>query len=129
MFLIKENYDALVSIFLKHGNSFKGIKKVMFILEEEIEVNDNNYIKKEVNEEYLKRDYLINELKKIDFDKWNEEYLPLEKSLDYDEWSLTFSLNNYEKIIFRGLNNYPSDFNKLIELINKYSNLFLKEEN
>jgi len=124
---IKSNLYYLKSFYIQYGNSFKGIKKLLIEIEGNIfKIKDNSSKEKkfpeELNDLAIIDDFICN-LKNINFENWQEKYVPSKGSIDPNYWEIVMKFEN-DKIVFEGVDCYPEDFDKIINILFKYSNIF-----
>ena len=114
--LFNLNLDNLRRFEFKMGSSFSGIKKMLITFnEDEVELKHNNINKEEID---LNKEEIIEELKKLYFGLWNEEYInPKGKEENY--WEINIELND-NTLSFKGKDNYPSSWYFVLKFINKY---------
>lgn len=124
-------YDKLCFLSIFAGNPFAGIKKFNLLIDNEtITIKENGPYENKLYVEPIVSTEEVNELKsnisKINFDNWESTYPPNEKVLDPYNWTVVLKFENdrYDKMEFNGVNNYPEDWNNLIDIISKYTNIF-----
>lgn len=96
------------------GNPFCGIRKLLITFGDDFKVQSNGHNKK-ANPKQSKIIKLLND---IDFKNWKDEYT-CEKPNSDNAWTITLTFEN-EVIIYRGLDAYPSDWFKVLDIVEKY---------
>jgi hypothetical protein len=96
------------------GNPFCGIRKLLITFGEDLSVKSNGHNKKA----NPKESKIIKLLKDIDFKNWLDEYTCENPNSD-NAWTITLTFDN-EVIIYRGLDAYPSDWFKVLDIVEKY---------
>jgi len=76
----------------------------------------------ELNDLAIIDDFICN-LKNINFENWQEKYVPSKGSIDPNYWEIVMKFEN-DKIVFEGVDCYPEDFDKVMNILFKYSNIF-----
>ena len=96
------------------GNPFCGIKKLLILFGENFKVQSNGHNKK-VN---LKESKILKILNDIDFANWESEYTTENPNSD-NAWTITLTFAD-KVLIFRGLDAYPKDWFKVLDLVEEY---------
>ena len=125
-------YERLRRIDVRHGNSFKGVKKfAVFFQDKEVEIKSN--APSEIKEDYPKTLQTQAELAKLKaellafkIETWQEQYIG-KPALDNDEWQVSFAFQEGEKWEFVGVNAYPPTWRLVCELVQKYSGIQIME--
>ncbi len=105
------------------GNPFCGIKKLCIIFGENFEIKSNGLKEKNF---LVRQSKVINELKTIDFDDWQEEYIKQNKPNEDHSWSIRLFFDDLT-IEFRGLDAYPKDWFKVLDFTDKYAKFDVQE--
>ena len=68
-----------------------------------------------------------NKISDLYVQEWNKMYSCEVPYSDYKEWKLTLLFNDSEKMIYQGINSYPKNWDKLVELIQEFSPMFVED--
>ena len=125
-------YESLRRIDVRHGNSFKGIKKfALFFQDKEVEIKSN--APSEIKAEYpnalqtqAELAQLKTELLSLQVQSWQEQYVG-KPTLDDDEWQVSFAFKDGKTWDFVGVNAYPSTWQLVCALVYKYSGIQIME--
>lgn len=109
------------------GNAFQGYKKFVIEFDKEtVEIKDNCFYKKE-NKDLVALD-IKNEILKLFLFNWKKEYISSVSKDDPISWELSLTFNEYEPIMYRGVEEYPLNIEDVYDFINKYSDILLDKE-
>ena len=59
---------------------------------------------------------------------WKKEYISSVSKDDPISWELSLTFNEYEPIMYRGVEEYPLNIEDVYDFINKYSDILLDKE-
>ena len=108
------------------GNPFCGIRKLHIDFEYDNPLIKHNGWKDESQVKYLKED-MLNDLKNISFDKWEEKYINHQDPNSEYYWSVYIKIEDKE-YLYEGINKFPNDWNLLIKFIEKYTTFKFEKE-
>ena len=113
----------------KLGNQFKGYKRIKFeFINNNLIISDNEYGAEEVViTSNAKIDSIRARIADLYVQEWNKMYSCEVPYSDYKEWKLTLLFNDSEKMIYQGINSYPKNWDKLVELIQEFSPMFVED--
>ena len=103
------------------GNPFCGIKKLLITFGEDFKVQSNGHNKPS----NPKESKILKLIKDIDFANWQEEYTTVNPNTD-NAWTITMTFEN-KLLIYRGLDAYPKDWFKVLDLVEKYGGFDIEE--
>ena len=103
------------------GNPFCGIKKLLITFGEDFKVQSNGHNKPS----NPKESKILKLIKDIDFANWQEEYTTVNPNTD-NAWTITMTFED-KLLIYRGLDAYPKDWFKVLDLVEKYGGFDIEE--
>ena len=103
------------------GNPFCGIKKILITFGEDFKVQSNGHSKPSNPKETK----ILKLIKDIDFANWQEEYTTVNPNTD-NAWTITMTFED-KLLIYRGLDAYPKDWFKVLDLVEKYGGFDIEE--
>ena len=113
----------------KKGNQYKGYKKIKFEFgNNNLVISDNDYGTEDITlTSKSKIESIKNKICDLYVQEWNKMYACEVPYSDYKEWKLTLLFNDSEKMIYQGINSYPKNWDKLMELIEEFSPIFVED--
>ena len=123
-------YDEIRMFHLELGNAFRGIKKFRVIIDKDtFQINDNLGHKKDINFNEIDeiKEFFYN-LKLLALEDWKDVYISNKKINDPSYWKIVLKFNDGHYVEYRGVEEYPINWDKVVKLVSRYSYFFEVEE-
>ncbi len=122
-----ERLNSIKRFDFQMGNPFSGIKKFAIIFGDGVEIKHNGFKEDIEQEKVFEKETIISQLKRLYFKNWKQKYFNENKFKEENAWEVSLTLED-EKISFKGLDAYPNVWLFLVEFIEKYSTLTLRQK-